>query len=169
MLTGAATVCWYALPDHVRSRRARAVVRAALVAAVVASSPSTGGAVPSARSRSAAVPKTPSSPRTATPAPEDEVTVVGVLGVVGFTGAIVGAVLGAVGVTVAVDRTVHRIGDRAARADTRLPHTRVGVVLGALTALASLATEEEAPPRRGAPRHPEDLTVLSGRARAGGC
>jgi len=66
------------------------------------------------------------------------VTVVGVLGVVGFVGAVVGGVLGMVGTTVAVDRAVYRIGERAARAGAHRPHTRNGVALGVLAALASL-------------------------------
>lgn len=145
---GAATALWYALPDHVASRRSRAVAKAALGVAVV--SRSLVGDLRRARRRgggpvvddaaAGSPPPMPTEPPQGPVGPRegDRASWVGAAGAAGLLGLAAGAVVGSVALAAAVERVVHRIGERAALRGTFWPHTRNGVVLGSLAALAVL-------------------------------
>ncbi len=144
-LTGTITAIWYALPDYVSSRRARGWVKVALASVVVGWS-LVGDASPSAERGAPAIqtaasstpPETPSRPPSS-----DRVGWMGVAGAVGFVGLVVLGLVGAATLTFAFDRAVHRLGQRAQRRGALHPHTRNGVILGAVAALADLGAKRD--------------------------
>lgn len=136
LLTGAATVLYYATPDVVRSRTARGWLKAGLTAVTFAAS------VPELRAMRAAA-RTGDDEDVATTALEDLTTMPTrrkVAGV-GVAAAFVGS---SVGGLVATERWIFHRGEARAAAGQRLPHTRVALLLGALsTAIALVPSPDD--------------------------
>lgn len=123
----AATAAWYALPDVVRRRGARAVIKAGLLAAVIWSA-------------TAQMPPYPDeeSDCDGAPAPEGDDPLEGATEAApGELALLAGAGIGTVCLTVAVEKWLFRRGERRRAAGVRLAHTRQGLVIGALTGAAS--------------------------------
>ena len=149
-MTGTATTLWYALPDLVPSRAARSWVKAALATAVVGwslrssrpplsegATPSTDGAADGPASEGPSLP----------PDDGDRVGWRGVVGLVVLVCAVLGGLVGSVVMTVASDRAVHRLGERAARRGASYPHSRHAVILGAAAAVSDLWIRPDSRPR----------------------
>ncbi len=160
--SGAVTAVWYALPDAVASRRARAALKVGLlvpvvglsvvqsrraldeVAAARASDAGAGAddALARVRALTATTPVLDSS--TVRPAgdPTDDGRPAWKRGIVPAASAVAGAALaaGVVVGTVAAERGIHRLGRRLGARGVSLPHTRVGLVAGLVTAAISAAT-----------------------------
>lgn len=150
LVTGAVTVLWYAMPDVVRSRAVRASLKAGLLAA--------GGAYAWRQVRADVDEAAGASD--ASPGPlSDELEQVRALtarppvldaDVLGLDDAAptararwfpvvaLGAVAGVVGGTVAVERAIHRFGERLGQRGVTAPHTRIGAVAGAASVLLTL-------------------------------
>ena len=129
----AAATAWYGLPDVVRCRGARAVIKAGLLAAVMWSA--TAQMPPAAP-----VPPYPDeeSDCDGAPAPKGEDPLEGVTEAApGELALLAGAGIGTVCLTVAVEKWLFRRGERRRAAGVRLAHTRQGLVIGALTGAAS--------------------------------
>ena len=137
-VAGGLTAAWCALPDHVASRRSRAWSKAALATAAVTWYVTRGR--PAETGSGASTVDTAVSDRPdARPVPLEDtagVELVGIMGVVGLVVAAAALVAGSFAVTALSDRAVYRLGERLARRGARYPHTRNGLVLGALAALA---------------------------------
>ena len=129
-----ATLAWYALPDYVRSRPLRALVKTGLLGAIgwsiVTMLPEDGELPPyddeTDCSNGSPVANDPLDGVT-----EAEPRELAVLA---------GAALGSAVLTVAVERWLFRRGERRRAAGVRLAHTRQGLALGALEAVATVAT-----------------------------
>ena len=161
----AAATAWYGLPDVVRCRGARAVIKAGLLAAVgVAAATAWYGLPDVVRCRgaravikagllaavmwsataqmppAAPVPPYPDeeSDCDGTPAPKGDDPLEGVTEAApGELALLAGAGIGTVCLTVAVEKWLFRRGERRRAAGVRLAHTRQGLVIGALTGAAS--------------------------------
>ena len=129
-----ATLAWYALPDVVRSRPLRGVVKAGLLGAIgwsiIALMPPDGELPPYDDETDC------SNPSESWDDPLDGVNEaepreLAVLAGAGFGSAVV---------TVAVERWLFRRGERRRAAGVRFAHTRQGLALGALEAVATVAT-----------------------------
>ena len=131
-----ATVAWYALPDYVRSRPLRGLVKAGLLGVL-------------GWSMVAQLPEPSELP----PYDDEDVDcsksspVAGEDPLEGVTEAdpaelavLAGAALGSAMITVGVERWLFRRGERRRAAGVRLAHTRQGLALGALEAAATVAT-----------------------------
>ena len=142
-ISGGATLAWYAVPDVVRSRRARALVKTAVLVSGFALAMATrGGSEARAAARDVrdavgafgavdpADPADPGGPACPTGAGDADGTGRPVL-----TGAVVVGGLAVAG-TVAVlgERWAYRAGEHLRARGVRAPHTTVGLVLGAATA-----------------------------------
>ena len=129
-----ATLAWYALPDYVRSRPLRGLIKTGLLGAIgwsiVAMMPEDGELPPyddeTDCSKGSPVADDPLDGVT-----EAEPRELAVLA---------GAALGSAVLTVAVERWLFRRGERRRAAGVRLAHTRQGLALGALEAVATVAT-----------------------------
>ncbi|WP_265520242.1 hypothetical protein [Oerskovia flava] len=153
-ITGLTTLAWYAVPDVVRHRGARALLKTGvLVAGGVLSTTST---IEGRRAREAfgSLRETLPADPTADPAvsvPEREEPDADTTGRGRETGpspvaigaATLGVVAGSVALAVAGEKWLYRRGERLRARGTRLPHTRVAlasaVVAGALAALEPFA------------------------------
>ncbi len=156
LLTLVVTGAWYAMPDVVRSRPLRTVLKLGIVAGSVAYGVAAGR-----------VADGPSGDAGADPAPADgadaltrvraltdrsvafDAAALGLPGSAQTSGRgdlrrqAVGLGVGAaaVGLTVAGERGIHRYGERLAARGVRAPHTRVGAVIGLLTAAGTFFGE----------------------------
>ncbi|SIP91120.1 hypothetical protein SAMN05518682_0456 [Cellulosimicrobium aquatile] len=155
-IAGLSTVAWYAVPDVVRPRWARALLKTAVAtAAVVLTFTSTTEGTEAREglrslrdaAREADADETDAEPEIATAdgapredntwATDDDATPVPA-GVV-VAGAAAGLALAST-LVVAGEKWVYRRGERLRERGVRLPHTRVGLVVGAL-AVALAAAE----------------------------
>lgn len=167
LVNGAVTFAWYALPDAVPSRRVRGLAKALLTVPLVAvgvhqnrrltaeNRTVAAAAVeqatdPAAQEDPAAtasdhratVPTVPTMPDgvpadsldLASLVPQDPAKRAVLLGATAAVAA------GSIATTVAVERAIHRLGEHMAARGTRLPHTRIGLVSGALAFALTLAT-----------------------------
>ena len=127
-----ATIAWYALPDVVRSRPLRGLVKVGLLGAMgwslVSLMPEGDELPPYDDEMDCSEAKTEDPLDGVTEAEPRELAV------------LAGAVLGSAGVTVAVERWLFRRGERRRAAGVRLAHTRQGLALGVLEAVATVAT-----------------------------
>lgn len=146
ILSTLSVVAWYALPDFFESRRVRAFLKAGLLAGGAAYLvPNLRGATAAAPPAASALPdEAPERPDEAEAHPgrtvsTDRSRLRSRLTAVAAVAAVVGVVAGSAVATVRLERVVYRFGDRAASRGVVLPHTRIGVVLGALTAAVSVA------------------------------
>jgi len=169
LASGGLTFAWYALPDAVASRRARGVAKALLLVPLVAigarqnarleaaepvrtgvletatppgDAPEPDDAAPPADAAQRGPGDAPAPPA---PDPAPQVRLADVLPTdpakrAALVGVGLGLVAGSVWATVAGERALHRLGQRMAARGTRLPHTRIGLVSGALAAAMTLAT-----------------------------
>ncbi len=156
-IAGLSTVAWYAVPDVVRPRWARALAKTAVgTAAVVLTFTSTpeGTEVREGlrflrdAAREADADETDAEPETATAdgAPREDNTwaatddddTTPVPAGVAVAGAVAGLAL-ATTLVVAGEKWVYRRGERLRDRGVRLPHTRVGLVVGALAAALAAA------------------------------
>lgn len=160
--SSAITVAWYALPDAVSSRRARAGIKAALLAPLLGI-----GVVQLQRAKESI----PAPPEPSTDPDDDTVRRIRALtstapvlgpsaaGPNAGDGAVPGvgrrAVVVAAGVllltavtagTVAAERGIHHLGRRMAARGVRWPHTRIGIVAGLVMAATSLGSARLVPP-----------------------
>lgn len=169
LVVGAATTAYYAVPDLTRSRAVRGLVKTACTAVVVGVSlPATPAGVaelreqwqelkaggPGGPDRSAALdnpvpdgtdpdgtdPDTDDPTReVATDAPGDRAGApVAVAVAAGAAALAVSGVL-----TVVTERWIHRRAEARGAAGARLPHTRTGLVMGALSAALALLPEPD--------------------------
>jgi hypothetical protein len=127
-----ATIAWYALPDVVRSRPLRGLVKVGLLGAMgwslVSLMPEGDELPPYDDEMDCSEAKTEDPLDGVTEAEPRELAV------------LAGAVLGSAVVTVAVERWLFRGGERRRAAGVRLAHTRQGLALGVLEAVATVAT-----------------------------
>ena len=127
-----ATIAWYALPDVVRSRPLRGLVKVGLLGAMgwslVSLMPEGDELPPYDDETDCSEEKTEDPLDGVTEAEPRELAV------------LAGAVLGSAVVTVAVERWLFRRGERRRAAGVRLAHTRQGLALGVLEAVATVAT-----------------------------
>ena len=127
-----ATVAWYALPDVVRSRPLRGLMKVGLLGAMgwslVSLMPEGDELPPYDDEMDCSEAKTEDPLDGVTEAEPRELAV------------LAGAVLGSAVVTVAVERWLFRRGERRRAAGVRLAHTRQGLALGVLEAVATVAT-----------------------------
>jgi len=127
-----ATIAWYALPDVVRSRPLRGLVKVGLLGAMgwslVSLMPEGDELPPYDDETDCSQEKTDDPLDGVTEAEPRELAV------------LAGAVLGSAVVTVAVERWLFRRGERRRAAGVRLAHTRQGLALGVLEAVATVAT-----------------------------
>lgn len=127
-----ATIAWYALPDVVRSRPLRGLVKVGLLGAMgwslVSLMPEGDELPPYDDEMDCSEAKTEDPLDGVTEAEPRELAV------------LAGAVLGSAVVTVAVERWLFRRGERRRAAGVRLAHTRQGLALGVLEAVATVAT-----------------------------
>ena len=127
-----APVAWYALPDVVRSRPLRGLMKVGLLGAMgwslVSLMPEGDELPPYDDETDCSEEKTEDPLDGVTEAEPRELAV------------LAGAVLGSAVVTVAVERWLFRRGERRRAAGVRLAHTRQGLALGALEAAATVAT-----------------------------
>jgi len=127
-----ATVAWYALPDVVRSRPLRGLMKVGLLGAMgwslVSLMPEGDELPPYDDETDCSEEKTEDPLDGVTEAEPRELAV------------LAGAVLGSAVVTVAVERWLFRRGERRRAAGVRLAHTRQGLALGVLEAVATVAT-----------------------------
>ena len=139
LVTGVATALWYALPDHVRSRRRRALLKVGILGALVGWS-----------ALSHPAPPTPSVPAAAVDPTvvdgEREPTRAEVSRTAARTAVALAAVGAGAALAVAAEEGLYRFGERSARRGARLPHTRDGLVLGAASALLGVGLDRV--PRR---------------------
>ena len=130
-----ATVAWYALPDYVRSRPLRALVKTGLLGAIgwsiVTMLPEEGELPPydDETDCSKGSPVAGEDPLTGVTEAEPRELAV-----------LAGAALGSAMITVGVERWLFRRGERRRAEGVRLAHTRQGLVLGVLEAAATVAT-----------------------------
>lgn len=171
LASGVLAFAWYALPDAVASRRARAAAKTALLVPMVVMGVAQArreAASPDAREGAAAASDVlarirdltraepvldqsvlePTGAADGTGAPGDRNGRPGLLGGLpspGQTAAIAAGLL-VVAVTVvgsaAAERGVHRYGQRLGARGVRLPHTRIGAVAGVGSAALALAAAE---------------------------
>ena len=125
-----ATVAWYALPDYVRSRPLRGLVKAGLLGVL-------GWSM---------VAQLPEGAELA-PYDDEDVDCSKSSPVAGVTEAdpaelavLAGAALGSAMITVGVERWLFRRGERRRAQGARFAHTRQGLVLGALEAAVTVLT-----------------------------
>lgn len=127
-----ATIAWYALPDVVRSRPLRGLVKVGLLGAM-------GWSLVSLMPEGDELP--PYDDETDCSEAKNEDPLDGVTEAEPRELAVLaGAVLGSAVVTVAVERWLFRRGERRRAAGVRLAHTRQGLALGVLEAVATVAT-----------------------------
>ena len=130
-----ATLAWYALPDYVRSRPLRALVKTGLLGAIgwsiVTMLPEEGELPPydDETDCSKGSPVAGEDPLTGVTEAEPRELAV-----------LAGAALGSALITVGVERWLFRRGERRRAEGVRLAHTRQGLVLGVLEAAATVAT-----------------------------
>lgn len=130
-----ATLAWYALPDYVRSRPLRALVKTGLLGAIgwsiVTMLPEDGELPPydDETDCSKGSPVAGEDPLTGVTEAEPRELAV-----------LAGAALGSALITVGVERWLFRRGERRRAEGVRLAHTRQGLVLGVLEAAATVAT-----------------------------
>ena len=127
-----ATIAWYALPDVVRSRPLRGLMKVGLLGAMgwslVSLMPEGDELPPYDDEMDCSEAKTEDPLDGVTEAEPRELAV------------LAGTVLGSAVVTVAVERWLFRRGERRRAAGVRLAHTRQGLALGVLEAVATVAT-----------------------------
>lgn len=127
-----ATVAWYALPDVVRSRPLRGLMKVGLLGAMgwslVSLMPEGDELPPYDDETDCSQEKTDDPLDGVTEAEPRELAV------------LAGAVLGSAVVTVAVERWLFRRGERRRAQGARFAHTRQGLVLGALEAAVTVVT-----------------------------
>lgn len=127
-----ATVAWYALPDVVRSRPLRGLMKVGLLGAMgwslVSLMPEGDELPPYDDETDCSQEKTDDPLDGVTEAEPRELAV------------LAGAVLGSAVVTVAVERWLFRRGERRRAQGVRFAHTRQGLVLGALEAAVTVVT-----------------------------
>jgi hypothetical protein len=140
-LTGAATTAYYATPDVLRTRQARAVAKVALLAVST-----TALAVPEVRLARAAAEERAATGEAA-PTPDWRAALGALPPARRAALAAVPAVLlaGSVAATVAAERWIFRKGEARAAAGRRLPHTGPALLHGALAAALALIPPQ---PRR---------------------
>ena len=130
-----ATIAWYALPDFVRSRPLRALVKTGLLGAIgwsiVTMLPEDGELPPydDETDCSKGSPVAGEDPLTGVTEAEPRELAV-----------LAGAALGSAMITVGVERWLFRRGERRRAEGVRFAHTRQGLALGALEAVATVAT-----------------------------
>lgn len=127
-----ATVAWYALPDVVRSRPLRGLMKVGLLGAMgwslVSLMPEGDELPPYDDETDCSQEKTDDPLDGVTEAEPRELAV------------LAGAVLGSAVVTVAVERWLFRRGERRRTQGARFAHTRQGLVLGGLEAAVTVVT-----------------------------
>ena len=142
-LAGLTTFAWYALPDHVVSKRRRALAKLALLVPVAVygglqerdsagevlsgdgDGPAEGPrAVRDGSAGTSGVPVVPSPRRKLAR---------GILAGVLVLGTLTAA-------TVAGERLIHKTGERLAKRGVSRPHTKIGAVLGAVVAITGAAS-----------------------------
>lgn len=127
-----ATIAWYALPDVVRSRPLRGLVKVGLLGAMgwslVSLMPEGDELPPYDDETDCSEAKTEDPLDGVTEAEPRELAV------------LAGAVLGSAVVTVAVERWLFRRGERRRAQGARFAHTRQGLALGALEAAVTVLT-----------------------------
>lgn len=142
-VAGGVAAVWYALPDRVPQRRHRALLKGLLVTVVggfYARSAGTPGSVTTdARSQDGREERDPTG-ELAAKAPAWWLR----LGTGTQAGIAAAVVTSLVGGSVVQERLIFRIGERLARRGVSHPHTRIGLTLGALVALAALPTRPDA-------------------------
>ena len=128
-----ATLAWYALPDYVRSRPLRGLIKTGLLGAIgwsiVAMMPEDGELPPYDDETDCSKSSSADDPLDGVTEAEPRELAV-----------LAGAALGSAVLTVAVERWLFRRGERRRAAGVRLAHTRQGLALGALEAVATVAT-----------------------------
>ena len=130
-----ATLAWYALPDYVRSRPLRGLIKTGLLGAIgwsiVAMMPEDGELPPydDETDCSKGSPVAGEDPLTGVTEAEPRELAV-----------LAGAALGSAMITVGVERWLFRRGERRRAEGMRFAHTRQGLVLGALEAVGAVAT-----------------------------
>lgn len=130
LTSGALTALWYASPDLVPSRTARAWAKAGLLTASAAVAVRQLRATPPASGGEPASEEGASLPETLRALPLRTKAVAG--------GVLTAALAGSVAGTVAAERWAHRRGQARAAAGKRLPHTGPALVYGALMAALGL-------------------------------
>ncbi|WP_182112578.1 MULTISPECIES: hypothetical protein [unclassified Actinotalea] len=156
VVAGTVAALWYALPDVVRSRGRRVVLKTALVAAGGAygvalarrERQEADGAADEATADTATTPEEAALARiraltstvpvldagAAGPPPPPDRTRVLLIGA-----AVLAGTVATVAGTVALERAIYRWGERRRARGVRLPHTQTGLVAGLLLGLSSLA------------------------------
>lgn len=124
LVSGAATAAYYATPDVIASRAARGWSKAGLMAVIAATSvPESRAALEQIRRARRDVAEVTAD---ADPMPVGAKVVAGAVGAV--------AVVGVVAGVVAAERWIFRRGQARSAAGARWPHTRTGLVMGAVAA-----------------------------------
>ncbi|KQN99615.1 hypothetical protein ASF21_12420 [Arthrobacter sp. Leaf234] len=158
LLSGLGIILWYALPDYTTSRPVRVVAKTMILTASAAY-----GIAAMRRGRlspgeDTAPEPEPGDPGVAADPPSPRSTTDGRSGThrgprfrssmrhpvrhpVVLTGAAVAFLGGSVALTVGMERLVFGVGERLADRGTRLPHTRIGLVLGVGSTAATLGAE----------------------------
>lgn len=136
-VAGGVAAVWYALPDRVPHRRHRALIKVLLVTvggglyAWSARTPASGSA--DARRQDGQAERDPAG-ELAAKAPAWWLRL-GTGAQLGISAAVVALLVGG---SVVQERLIFRIGERLGRRGVSHPHTRIGLVLGALVALTAL-------------------------------
>lgn len=140
-VAGTAVGLWYALPDYVPAGPPRLLAKTAVI--VGAGILLTGRAGRARRGQ-----ETAREPSTARTQPSDEATssdrsnTAGTGAsrwtAAGAAGLLAGSAAVVVGLNLAIERWIHRFGQRLAERGVSHPHTGIGLVAGSLTVLASL-------------------------------
>lgn len=160
--TGVIAFAWYALPDAVRSPRARAAVKLGLMVpttligvtqskrAANSSPDDVASALAGVRALVSGEPVLDADAVIAPGADADTPYPGSRAGLIRQGAALAAGVLalgGAIAGIVAAERGIYRLGEHLAARGTRWPHTRIGVVAGLASAGLSIATAPLAPPR----------------------
>jgi len=138
LVSGTATAAYYAAPDVITSRTARAWSKAGLMAVVLATS------APDARIALDEVRRNRRDSGVATPVTDPVSTRAKAAAI----GAGIAAAAGAAGLLVVIERWIFRRGQGRAAAGVRWPHTRPALFYGAIAAglaLVPMPTEPDSP------------------------
>lgn len=153
-ITGLVAAAWYAMPDHLPRRSQRFPAKIALLAGggAIYAWLAPGGAREDREDGTVPLPgrtDTPPDDERATTDEEQEVATrlgatLGRLSPRGVAGIVVGGLSLTAATAVLQERLIHRFGERLGRRGVTLPHTRIGLVLGAVAALSGASTPERA-------------------------
>lgn len=136
-IAGLTVALWYAAPDYLHRKGLRAAAKTAVLggAAVVLAWGPARSSTPVAPDGEESTTKQPAQGAPAWSGTGDRwrnTTPALVFGVGGTL------LVAGIGLNIAIERWIHRWGNRLARQGTLLPHTAIGLVAGSLTVLAGL-------------------------------